>query len=74
MAQRKLSKKTFEQLLNEKASSLDGQLDLEGFDDFFEAWKLNSRLGFGTWLRRLGAPNEGLEFKRRYEIWLETHA
>ena len=77
MARRKLSKKDFERMLNEKAAGLllyEG-FDLTGMDDYFEAWKYKKGVGgFGSWLRYLSTPDPGLEFQRRYQAgWRKGH-
>jgi hypothetical protein len=81
MSSRKLTKKAFEDILNNKGDILDDMLDMDlaGIDDFFECWKIQKRESrledyprYGTWLRM--ERFKTIEFNRRYQNWLSTHA
>jgi hypothetical protein len=71
MSSRKLRKKDFEEMLNEKGRRLAyAHVDLAGMDEYFEVWKLYGAQypGFGTYLRRQHIP----EFKSRYSFWQDS--
>lgn len=90
MSSRKLAKKDFEKMLNEKGRTCYYScIDLTGMDDYFEQWKAEyiEAKGrgsegtvfpeYGTWLRKTYRLNHNIdhpEFNTRYNNWVETYA
>ena len=85
MSRRKLSKKDFERMLNEKADALVVQgVNLTDMDDYFEAWKAKRNdvlrpgkvavlSGFGTWLRKQKSVREMTQYTTVTEFDYRYH-
>jgi len=61
----RLTKKDFEQMLNEKGETFK-TFNMEGIDNYLEAWKVEGFKQYGSWLRTYRTN----EFLFRYNFWV----